>query len=118
MFSSRRGKGGNERVDRVRSIELGAQIAALAAENRACHRFEEDTLGMPHPISAEHVRAPGPMLPRAPWTIVEYRGELRLHFVEIADRVLVEDNDVCAQPVQPPVLLCLQNLPEHRQTVA
>ena len=41
-----------------------------------------------------------------------------MHFVEIAHRVLVEDDDVRFEPLEPPVLLRLQRLPHERQVVA
>mgnify|MGYP003694248885 CR=1 FL=1 len=56
------------------------------------------------------IRAAGTMLPRAPRSVVEERRELRVHLVEVADRMLVEDDDVRGQPFQAPVLLRLQHL--------
>ena len=41
-----------------------------------------------------------------------------MHFVEIADWVLVEDDDVCAQALEAPVLLRLQHLAHEVEIVA
>ena len=72
------------------------KIAAVAAENGARDRFEQYAFGVAHPIGAQQIGAAGPMLPGAPGAVLEHRRELRLHLVQIADRVLVDDHDVGA----------------------
>ena len=65
----------------MRSLELSPKVAPVAAENRACDRFEQDSLGVAHPIRSQEIGASWSMLPRAPRTIIERRGELRVDFV-------------------------------------
>ncbi len=43
--------------------------------------------------------------------------ELRLHLVEVADRMLVEDDDVGAEALEAPVFLRLQHLPHQRHVL-
>ena len=101
----------------MRSSELSPKVAPVAAENRACDRFEQDSLGVAHPIRPQQICAAWAMLPRAPRTIIERRGELRVDFVQVADRVLVENHDIGAQAFEPPVLLRLQDLIHQRHVV-
>ena len=53
----------DQRLDRMRSIELSPKLAAIAAENRARHALEQNTFSEPHAICPEQVSASGPMLP-------------------------------------------------------
>ena len=99
------------------TIELGPEVAAIAAENGARDRFEQDSLGLTHPVRPQQIRTAWSMLPRAPRTIVESRGELRVHLVQIADGVLVENHDVGGQTLEPPVLLRLEDLACQRNVV-
>ena len=99
------------------SIELGAQVAAVAAEDRARDGLEQRPLRAAHAIGAQQVGAARPMFPRAPRPVVEERRELRVHLVEVAERMLVEDHDIGAQALEPPVLLRLQHLPHERHVV-
>ena len=78
---------------------------------RARDRFEQYAFGVAHSIGAQQICAAGPMLPGAPGAVLEDRGELCLHLVQIADRVFVEDYHVGAEPLQPPVFLRLKDLP-------
>ena len=98
-------------------VELVGQISPLAAQDGARHAREEDALGFGHAVPAEQVRPAGPVLPGPPGSVVEEGRELRVHLVEIAHGVLVEDHDVGAQPLEPPVLLRLQDLAHQRQVV-
>ena len=72
------------------------KIAAVAAQNGARHRFEQHAFGVAHPVGAQQIGAAGPMLPGAPRAVVEDGRELRLHLVQVADRMLVDDDDVGA----------------------
>ena len=104
-------------LHRVRFVELGAEVAAIAAEDRPRDRLDQRALGLADQIAAQQVRAAGSVLPRPPRPVVEERGELGVHLVEIAGGILVEDDDVGAQPLQAPVLLRLQHLPHQRHVV-
>ena len=53
------------------------------------------------------------MLPGPPGPGVEERGELDVYVVEVAHRMLVQDHDVRAQALEPPVLLGLEDLPDE-----
>jgi hypothetical protein len=57
------------------------------------------------------------VVPRSPGAVVEKRRELAVHLVEIADGVLVEDDHVGAEPLEPPVLLGPQDLAHQRKVV-
>ena len=98
-------------------VELVGQLAPLAAQDGARHAGEEDALGLGHAVPAQQVGPAGPVLPRPPGSVVEEGRERRVHLVEVAHRVLVEDHDVGAQPLEPPVLLRLQDLAHERQVV-
>ena len=95
-------------IEQVRDIGDRAQIHYIR---------QKDALGLGHAIRTQQVRAARPVLPRPPGPVVEKGGERRVHLVEIAHRVLVEDHDVGAQPLEAPVFLSLEDLAHERQVV-
>ncbi len=98
---------------RHREVELVRQASAVAAQDRARHAGEEEALGLRHAVAAKQVGAALPVLPRPPRPVVEQGRQLGVHLVEVADRVLVHDDHVGAQPLEAPVLLRLQDLPHQ-----
>src|SRR3954464_1961472 len=96
-------------------IELRAEIPAVSTEHRACDRREQGAVGLADQIRPQQECAARTMLPRAPRSVVENRRQLTVDLVEIARGILVEDDDIGAEPFEPPVLLCLQDLTDERQ---
>ena len=58
---------------------------------------------------------PGCVVPARPARLLHERRQEVLRFVEILRRMLVQDDDVGAQPFDAPVLLRVQQLPDERQ---
>ena len=96
---------------------MRGQIAATAADDRARDGLEQRALGGRDVIAAQKVDARRSLPPGSPRPPVEERGQLRLHVVEIAGALVVDDDDVGGQPLQAPVLLRLQHLSCERQGV-
>ena len=69
------------------------------------------------PSSANQEDSARAFLPRAPRPAVDQRREMLLHLVEIADRMLVQNDDVGLQALKPPVLLRLKHLTHERQVI-
>jgi hypothetical protein len=99
----------------MRPIELLRQLAPIAAQDAPRHAREQDALRLAHAVAAQQERAPVAVLPGPPRAVVEEGGELRVHLVHVADWMLVQDHDVRAQALEPPVLLRLQDLAHQRQ---
>jgi hypothetical protein len=98
-------------------LELRLQVAAIAAQHGARRRREQHALGLSHAVAAQEVGASGLVAPRPPGPVVDECRELAVHLVQVARRVLVQDHDVRAQSLEPPVLLGLQHLAHERQVV-
>ena len=90
--------------------EVRAQIAAIGFEHGLRDRAEQRALGLADGVAAQQEGAARLMLPRAPRSLVQERGEPRLDFVEVADRMLVEDHDIGPQSLEAPVLLRFERL--------
>ncbi len=104
-------------LDRMRDVEVRAQIAAVAAEHGASDGFNQRAIRPGDQVCAEQIRTAGSMLPRSPRTVVEQGSQLRVNLVEIAGGILVDDDDVGAEALQPPVFLRLQHLMRQRHIV-
>ena len=48
---------------------------------------------------------------------VQQRGQPRLHFVQVADRMLVEDHEIGLEALEPPVFLRFERLAHDREVV-
>ena len=78
----------------IRPVELVGEFAALAAQDRARRRRQEDALGFAHPVTSQQEHAARPVLPGTPRTGVEQCRELHVHLVQVAHRMLVQDDDI------------------------
>src|SRR5690242_3968300 len=94
----------------MRLVELRAKAAVVAAEHRAGDGFEQRPFGLPDLIASEEKHTARALLPRAPRPVVEKARQALLHFVDIAVRMVVEDDDVGAQALEAPVLLRLKDV--------
>ncbi len=104
-------------MHRVGRIELGPEITAIAGEHRAGRRRDQRAIPFADPIRSKEIRPAGPVLPEPPGSIVENGRQLGVHFVQIARRMLVEDDDIGVQALQAPVLLRLQHLPHESPVI-
>ncbi|NTU77489.1 MAG: YhfC family intramembrane metalloprotease [Alphaproteobacteria bacterium] len=68
----------------------------------ASHGGEKVSFSLGHAVRAKQVGPAGPVLPGPPGPVVEKGRQQRVHLVEIAHGVLVEDDDVCALSLEPP----------------
>src|SRR5471032_625629 len=97
-------------LNRMRSVEMGAEIASVSTEDRPRDGLHQRTVRFADQISAEEVRTAGPVLPHPPGPVIEDGRELLVHLVQIGGWILVQDDDIGAQAFQPPVLLRLKDL--------
>jgi hypothetical protein len=70
---------------------------------------EQQPLRLSHAVRSQQEGAAFLVVPGTPRAVVEERREVAMRFVEIADRVLIQDHDVCAGAFEPPVLLGLEH---------
>ena len=94
-------------ADGARSIELRAQIAPFALQDRSGDRLQQHALGTSEAVGPEEVHPAGTVLPPAPRSVLEDACQLRLDLIQVGDRVFVEDDDVGLEAFQAPVLLCV-----------
>src|SRR5438093_3449451 len=94
----------------MRFVELGAEVASVAAEDRPRDGLDQRALHFADQISAEEVRTAGSVFPHPPGPVIEEGSELCVYLVQIAGWILVQDHDIGAQPFQAPVLLRLKDL--------
>ncbi len=100
-----------------REAELAREIAGLAVQNGAGRGEQDDALRVRHGVAAQQVHASRTMLPRRPRALLEQALQLLVHCVQVAVRVVVEDHDVGAEPLEPPVLLGTQDLQYERHVL-
>ena len=100
-----------------RTIELMDQVTTTAAQHGFGGGLERSSVGGGQAVPSQQVDATWPVLPRGPGPALDQRGQLLLHLVEIAGRVLVHDHDVGTKRLQAPVFLRLQDLPDEPQVV-
>ena len=98
----------------MRFVEVRAQVAAVATDHHPRDRVEQSPLRHADAIAAQQVCAARPVFPGPPRSVIEYSGELLVHLVVIGRGHLVQDDDIRAQPLQPPVFLRLQDLAGQR----
>ena len=89
---------------------MRAKIAAVATEHRPRDGLNHRALRGADPVRAQEVGTAGSVLPGPPGTVVEEGRELRVHLVQVARGVLVQNDDIGAQPFQTPVLLRVKDL--------
>ena len=99
----------------VRPIELIGERAAVAVQDGAGDREQQQPLALEHLVRAQQIHAAGTVLPRPPRAVVEQARDVLVRLIEIAHRMLVEDDDVRGETLQPPVFLRQQGLPDQRQ---
>ena len=100
-----------------RCVEMGAKVAPIPTEDRPRDGLDQRPLHFSDQIAAQEVRTTGTVFPRTPGPVIEKGRELRVYLVEIAGWILVQDDDVGAQPFHAPVLLRLKNLTHERHIV-
>ena len=101
----------------MRFVELGAEVASVPAEDRARDRLDQRTLDFANQIPAQEIRTAGSVFPCPPEAVIEESRKLCVDLVQIAGWILVQDDDVGAQPFQAPVLLRLKDLTHERHVV-
>src|SRR5712691_734372 len=101
----------------MRFVELGAEIASISTEDSPRDGLDQRTVRFADQISAQEVRTPGSVLPHPPGSDIEEGRELCVYLVEIAGWILVQDDDIGAQPFQAPVLLRLKDLTDEPHVV-
>src|SRR5438309_9903149 len=95
-------------------VEMRTEVAPVPTDDRPRDGLEQGARYFANQIAPQEVRAAGSVFPRPPGAVIEKGGELRVYLIQIAGWVLVQDDDISAQPFQPPVLLCLQHLTHER----
>ena len=101
----------------IRSIDLVGQSAAVSAQYRTGDAGKKCTLALSHPVAAQQIHSTRAVFPRAPWAVVEQGRDVRVGLVEIADRMLIQDDNVRAQTLQPPVSLRFQDLADEAKGI-
>ena len=94
---------------------MRAEVAAFAAQDRPRHRLEQRALGTRDGVAPQEVRSGGLLSPGSPRAGVEQRRQFRLSLVEIASRLVVDNDHIGPKSLEAPVLLRLQDLPDERQ---
>ena len=82
------------------AIELLGELATIADEDGAGDGLEQHALAVRQTIAANQEDAARTVFPRAPRPTVDERREMLLHLVEIADRMLVQKDDVGLQTLK------------------
>ena len=98
-----------------RALQLRHQIAEVAGQDDAGHRGQEAAIRLGHPVGAQQEHASRLSEPAGPGRLLHEPGQQVLHLVEIVRRMLVQDDDVGAQPLDAPVLLRVEQLAHERQ---
>ena len=98
-----------------RPLQLRHQIAEIAGQNDLGDGGQKASVLLGHPVTPQQERASWLPEPADPWRLLHEAGQQTLHLVEIVRRMLVQDDDVSAEPFDAPVLLCLEQLARERQ---
>ena len=101
----------------MRFVELGAEVAPVPTKDRPRYGLDQRALRFADQISAQEVRTAGSVFPHPPGPVIEEGRELRVDLVQITRWILVQDDDIGAQPFQAPVLLRLKDLTHERHIV-
>jgi hypothetical protein len=96
-------------------LQLRDEVAEIVHQYRPRDRREEQAVGLGHAVAAEQEDAARLPIPSAPRRLLHQPRQQRLHLVEIIRRMLVQDDDVGAQALEPPVLLRVEHLPHQRE---
>src|SRR5581483_250375 len=94
-----------------------SEVTVGATQHGACDRFEQHALRAPHSIGAQEIRAARTLLPGAPRTLLKQRRQSGMNLVEIADRILVDDDEIGSEPLEAPVLLRVEELAHERNVL-
>ena len=93
------------------------KLATIADEDCTGDGLEQHAVRVRQTVAANQEDSARTILPRAPRPAVDQRREMLLHLVEIADRMLVQNDDVGLQALKAPILLRLQHLAHERQVI-
>ena len=110
-FRSRRSR----RVRHLRARQLIAQPAVVGVHHRACRRAQQQLVVGRHQIGAAEKDAAGFVDPVLLRTAVDQPLQLLLQGMEIAGRVVVQDDEVERQALEAQVLVSLQELDDQRR---
>src|SRR5450759_1868276 len=84
----------------MRCVEIGAAVASVPTEDRPRDGRDQRALHFADQISAQEVRTAGSLFPQPPGPVIEEGREPFVYLVQVAGWILVEDDDIGAQPFQ------------------
>ena len=94
-------------------IELRRQLAKIAAQDDARDGRQEVAVNFRHAVGSQQEHPARFVEPPAPARLPQQVRQLRLYLVEIVRGVIVQDDQIGAEILDPPVLLRVQQVPHE-----